>query len=653
MQANPPPISSEYGEDVQSLLNKLLNKDKTLRPSAIVVLHDACLKEAAKFIVDNLTSTGTLGTGGDMVLPPSPPPTPKKPARPGSEAQTHSSSSKTGTDARVTKVRGEGETFRPAVRRAGSSPVEPVLPERKTTDSPQIIGKTTSERKREQRKKHLLSKANIKRRSAAAVTSSADAGPHRYLQQDLTLQVSSADGATETNGRIPQPTRPHRALSQPTVPEEYSRAKEIQRLKQARKDRANADRLEELRKANMEHMRERSRAKERRNKEFRPSSVNHSLGQMGGPLSSPAAATAREHMETPRYSILDLASPSHNAARDAALGHGTEAVAAVGDARNHSATHVATRSVVSPTIYHNAADERPIRSRYSQERMARATRGLRDLNPYRSGQEQHYSPDVGVARKQMTGSSFLGGDDDYDSNYGWKKGDGEDAGNDINDVSDEYSDDDDHYDEDSDDFESDNTEDSDAPPAGDDRQGALQTGGSKKSLQPRASKWVRMDEQEVLRRQDQGRRDAEEVAAQMRGVVGADSSVSRTKKPRMETESAPPIKINASMRQSYQRMRDEHQDSAEAGLGRRVFQEVLEVYRSVAANGDAALDGVEMQAPKRNYKRGKGGGKRRGKKRAPTKLMLRIMQIVGDDPTKLKLCTKIEELVFLEQAFLK
>jgi ribosomal protein L35 len=543
------------------------------------------------------------------------------------------------------------------VPRAASSPTESGLPARETTDSPHIIGKTTSEKKREQRKKRLLSKANVKRRSAAAMVASADAGPQRYPQQDLPFNEASADEVSKTEARVSPPTRPHRATSQPTVPEEYSRAKEIQRLKQARKDRANADRLEELRKANMEHMRERSRAKERRNKEFRPSSVNHSLGQMGGPLSSPVASASREQRESPRYSILDLASPSHNAA----FGHGAATAVGVGPNNDTvlplpaTAAPNTSRNFASPAAYHNAADERPIRSRYSQEKRADASGGVRDLNPFRSGQEHNYSPDVRVARKQPIGSAFLGGDDD-DDGYGWKRGEPEDIGNDSDNISDEYSDDDDHYEEDSDDFESDSADDSDTSPGGggdDGGGGDGHNGRSKKPLQPRASKWVKMDEQEVLRRQDQGRRDAEEVAAQMRGVVGANVSTSSAKKPMSAPKPAPPITINASMRQSYQRMRDEHQESAEAGLGDRLFREVLEVYRSVAANGDAALDGVETQPPKRNGKGGKGAAKRRGKKRTPTKLMLRIMQIVGDDPIKLNLCTKIEELVFLEQAFLK
>ncbi len=145
MQAKPPPISPEYGEDVQSLLNKLLNKDKAARPSAVAVLQDACLKEAAKFIVDNLVSTGTLGTGVEMVLPPSPPPTPKKPGRPGKGSR-----SKLSSERRVSNV-----VQKPSRKQDDShGMVGEGLPSREATDSPQInvLGKSMSTKKRQERK---------------------------------------------------------------------------------------------------------------------------------------------------------------------------------------------------------------------------------------------------------------------------------------------------------------------------------------------------------------------------------------------------------------------------------------------------------------------------------------------------------------------
>ena len=59
-------------------------------------------------------------------------------------------------------------------------------------------------------------------------------------------------------------------------------------------------------------------------------------------------------------------------------------------------------------------------------------------------------------------------------------------------------------------------------------------------------------------------------------------------------DAEPPSFINASMRQSYQRIRDSHWESAVSGLGEHMFHEVLQVYRSVAKHGDAALDGVNL-----------------------------------------------------------
>ena len=74
-----------------------------------------------------------------------------------------------------------------------------------------------------------------------------------------------------------------------------------------------------------------------------------------------------------------------------------------------------------------------------------ASGSVRGLNPFRSGQEQHYSPDVRTARKQTTSDTSF--HDRSEDQYGWKKSESEhiieNAQSDH--ASDNYSDDSDHY----------------------------------------------------------------------------------------------------------------------------------------------------------------------------------------------------------------
>ena len=199
----------------------------------------------------------------------------------------------------------------------------------------------------------------------------------------------------------------------------------------------------------MERMREMSTAKERMHKEFQPSSVHHSLGQMGGPLSSPIGATGYAQNEAPRHSILDLASPSYNdRSQD-----------------NHQSRHQS---------YENSADERPIVSRYTEELSARGHNDAGHLNPYRSGQEKNFSSASRVDRTQTTkihglhtegqapvssGGSRAMQDSTNGGEYAWKVDEGHvHVVKESSEASDEYSDDYDHYAEDSDEFESDSND---------------------------------------------------------------------------------------------------------------------------------------------------------------------------------------------------
>ena len=642
MQSEAPPISPEYGADVQELLNKLLNKDHTQRPSAVAVLQDRCLREAAKFIVDNQSNTGTLGRS-----PPPPPPTPKKPKNARQRAKP------------VSREKSRSSQRHSEINSA------PALKDREIVDSPRMpvpSEKLANLSKRELHKKRLLSKANGKRRSVELAMSN-DAGQSSRKASNNLTSGAGRHTTTAKSNMVPSPKPPTRSISQPSVAKEYSRAEEIQRLKHAKKEKANADRYEELRRASVERMREMSTAKERMHKEFRTSSVNHSLGQMGGPLSSPVGGIELAQGETPRRSILDLASPSYN----------------------EGPRNIQQSKQQPLSSYENSADDRPIVSRYTEKLSTGGFDNGGHLNPYRSGQERLYAAATRLETRSSAtenksntvdpsslNSGGSQGVHEYAAGvgYSWKVDDGHSQGIIYSsDESDQYSDDDDHYAEDSDDFESDSNDGSDGQH--NDREVDLKPASHEG--QPKSSKWVKMDEQEVLRRENQGRRDAEEVAAQMRDFcVHADEvkPIERASSTNLRSDKTggeqtahsavgggSPSFINASMRKSYQRIRDSHWETAISGLGEHTFHEVLQVYRSVAQHGDAALDGINLPSveDESNPTSAARKGSRRGKikKRKPTKLTLRIMQIIGSDKAKLQLCTKVEELVFLEQTHLK